>query len=163
MTCRRRTGWLMALGLLATPVIVLAETIELVTYYPAPAATTDDLKVRRASVGTTYQTLNFDDPLTPVANGTLLVEGNLGAGLIAGAAPTFTGGPGGATSGLLNVQDIFLRSVGVWASEALAGGVEPTKPYTITTKLPDTDVDTAAYDVYSILQLWRFMAWREAR
>ena len=142
-----------------TAVSAFAEQVEIVTYYPAPAATTDDLKVKRASVGTTYQALNFDDALNPVADGTLLVEHGLGIG-----TPTLHNGgiaPSGQP-GILDVQDIWLRGANAWASEAVAG--EPTKPITLGFgfgQIPKPDgggppEGAQAYNAYTALQLWRY-------
>ncbi len=103
-----------------------AESVEIVTYYPAPATVTDDLHVRRTTIGNTYKALNFDDPLAPVADGTLLVEGNLGVGIVSGAPPVFAAAPNTQTTGNLNVNDVYLRSAnsgaGAWASQSANGG-----------------------------------------
>ncbi|MBI4226958.1 MAG: hypothetical protein HY600_01640 [Candidatus Omnitrophica bacterium] len=80
----------LAVGCVAT--LARAESVEIVTYYPSPATVTDDLKVKRLSVGTTYQALNFDGT-PPVADGTVLVEGNLA------------------------VNDVYLRSAGGGANK----------------------------------------------
>ena len=151
-------------AMLAVAHVAWAEQDEIVTYYPSPAAATDDLKVKRAAVGTTYQTLNFDDALAAVADGTLLVEHGLGIGTTTlhnnGIAPS--GQPG-----ILDVQDIWLRGANAWASQALADGLEPPKPYRVLIPWPperrlyngngEVPVPmTVSYDLYQALQLWRY-------
>jgi hypothetical protein len=59
-----------------------AETVELVTYYPAPGGgnvETDRLHASRATIGDTYSLTNPADPNPP--DGFLLVEDRLGVGL----------------------------------------------------------------------------------
>ena len=149
-------------AMLAVAHVAWAEQVEIVTYYPSPAAATDDLKVKRAAVGSTYQALNFDDALAAVADGTLLVEHGLGIG-------TTTLHNNGLTSsgqpGILDVQDIWLRGANAWASE-VGGGAPPTPPYTVYIPVeltresrPSGDsywrIHSGGLDLYQALGLWR--------
>ena len=74
--------------LLLLPSLAQAETIELVTYYPAPSGRnvdTDRLHTGRATVGNPYSLMNPTDANLP--NGTLLVAGRVGIGTDAPAVP----------------------------------------------------------------------------
>ncbi len=156
---RRQPLWIGLAVLSLLPAPARAEQVEIVTYYPSPSATTDDLRVKRATVGSDYKALNLDDPLATIPDGTLLVEGSIGIGT---SRPPLTA-PDGSTAGNLNVNNIFVRSlnggVGAWVSEALAGGLEPSKPYTVYLSVPAGG--SATYDVYTALQLWKYGVTRD--
>lgn len=148
-----------AAGLLLIPTLACAEQVEIVTYYPSPSTTTDDLRVKRATVGSGYQAskLNLDDELAKIPDGSLLVEGAVGIGTtkLAGPAPN-------GKAGNLTVNDVFLTSANAWASQALAADLAPTKPFTVTVLLPMAqERSTYAYDLYAMLQLWRYGVTRE--
>lgn len=148
--------------LLCIPTLAFAESVEIVTYYPSPSTTTDDLKVKRASVGPDYKTLNFDDSLAKIEDGTLLIQRSLGIGLSAAApvpfktAPDPSGqSPKNGLLGNLDVNDIWLRSTQSWASQAFGADLAPPHPYDVSFEIPAAD-SNVAYDVYTVLELWKF-------
>ena len=83
--------WIVAFLLLSFPLLAHADTVELVTYYPAPGGgnvDTDRLHASRETIGDTYSLMNPTDANLP--DGTLLVADSVGIGTGFGAGP-----PGG--------------------------------------------------------------------
>ncbi len=61
--------------------------------------------------------------------------------------------------GLLVPTLAFAESVELvtyYPAPAAATETPPTKPYTLTIQVPDVNATMVVYDVYSILQLWRY-------
>ncbi len=166
-----RSAWTfgLAAGVLLAATAAWAEQVEIVTYYPSPSATTDDVRAKRMTVGSGYKALNLDDPLAPIADGTLLVEQSVGVGAPVPfkTAPDPSGkSPKNNLLGNLDVNDIWLRSTQSWASQAFADSVAPTKPFRFYFSPPTFRVvdntgrawQTSALvsvDIYRDLQLWR--------
>ena len=110
--------WLLAISLF-TVSRCWAETIELVTYYPA-ISSTDRLHSNRTTTGTPYAPATVPDANVP--DGTLLVSGTIG---IDTTTPR-TNPPNGSATGNLDVNDVWVRTAnngtGGWLSALLSSG-----------------------------------------
>jgi hypothetical protein len=98
-----------------------AETITITTYYPSPFGSYRELRAQRMAIGANYSGSAYC--WSPEActnqitdnNVNLIVEGNVGIGTANPTSPAPNGQPGN-----LDVNDIYLRSKGMWASNLLS-------------------------------------------
>lgn len=108
--------FLAAAGLLVPWSWAGEERIDIPTYISVP---TDRLHAGRATIGPPYRPEVVPDGSVP--DGMLLVSGNVGVGT---ASPR-SDPPSGAPTGNLDVNDLFIRSAGRWASQLSPGGGGP--------------------------------------
>jgi hypothetical protein len=94
------------------------EQVTITTYYPSPYGVYNSLLARKMAVGDTNGDGQLDSNDAPASDNNLIVKGNVGIGI---ATPTGAAAPNGATTGNLDVNDVWLRGanggVGAWATE----------------------------------------------
>ncbi|MCM8794634.1 MAG: tail fiber domain-containing protein [Candidatus Omnitrophica bacterium] len=117
---KKRSRLFISLGLgLFLGGAALAETVEMVTYYPAAAPLTevDRLHANRASIGTPYNPTFVPDDDLP--DGTIIISGNVGIGT---ATPTANIGLGGDAARTIQMERHPTANTAGNALLLLAGG-----------------------------------------
>ena len=135
-----------------------AETIELVTYYPAPAgggADFDRLHTKRATVGDAYNRVNVPDAGVP--DGQLFVSDRLGIGTTAPASRlTVQGAGNAAATSSLNVTNSIGASL-LFVQDDGNVGIGTANPLVSLHVARDGSRTISSVDTYGILggsELW---------
>jgi len=91
------------------------ESITITTYYPSPHGSYSSLQTDKFGVGDNNGDGLFTSADVPTTTGNVWIKGNVGIGTTSPHSPAPNGQPGN-----LDVNDVYLKSKGIWMSNTFA-------------------------------------------